>query len=48
MKENKNKVMQCTRRVNVVLNGEPLGEAECFRYLVSKITVVGGIETSEV
>ena len=52
MNENRSKVMKHTgvvggRRMNVALNNERLEEVECFKYLVSKITVDGGIETGE-
>ena len=50
MNENKSKFMRGLdgKRMNVSLNGELLEEVECFNYLGSKITVDGGIETSEV
>ena len=38
----------CGRKMNIALNGELLEEIECFKYLGSKITVDGGIETGEV
>ena len=36
------------RKVNVALNGELLEELKNFRYLESKITVDGGMKTSNV
>ena len=50
MNKNKSKVMKytsgiCGRRMNVALNGELLEEVEYYKYLGSKITVDGGIET---
>ena len=38
----KSKVMRCTRygnggRMHVILNGEPLDEVDCFKYLGSQV-----------
>ena len=42
------KVMRCPRcghgRMNVVLNGEPLEETDCFKYLWSQVVTDGGCE----
>ena len=45
----KSKVMSCTRdgnggRMYVILNGEALEEADCFKYLGSQVTADGGCE----
>ena len=52
MNENKSNIKSTRgvggRRMNVVLNGELHEEVECFKYLGSKITVDGAIETGEV
>ena len=45
----KSKVMRCSRygnggRMHVVLNGEPLEEVDCFKYLESKVAADGGGE----
>ena len=43
----KSKVMRCSRYGNgswmhVILNGEPLEEVDCFKYLGSQVTADGG------
>ena len=43
----KSKVMRCSRydnwgRIHVILNGEPLGEVVCFKYLGSDVPADGG------
>ena len=43
------KVMRCSRygtgnRMHVLLNGEPLVEVYCFKYLGSQVTDDGGCE----
>ena len=48
----KNKVMTCSRygngdRMHVILNGEPLEEVDCFKYLGSQVTADGGSESAE-
>ena len=45
----KNKVMRCSRygngdRMHVILNGKPLGEVDCFKYLGSQVAADGGCE----
>ena len=45
----KSKVMRCTRygnedRMHVILNGVPLEELDCFKYLGSQVTADGGCE----
>ena len=45
----KSKVMRCSRygngdRMNVILNGEPLEEVDCFKYLGSQVAADGGCE----
>ena len=45
----KNKVMRCFRygngdRMHVILNGEPLEEVYCFKYLGSQVAADGGCE----
>ena len=45
----KSKVMRCSRygngdRIHVVLNGEPLEEVDCFKYLGSQVAADGGCE----
>ena len=49
----KSKVMRCTRycnggRTHVILNGEPLEEVDCFKYLGSQVAADGGCETDVV
>ena len=51
LKENvgKSKVMRCSRyengdRMNVILNGEPLEEVDCFNSLGSHVAADGGCE----
>ena len=41
------KVMRCSMygnlsRMHVILNGEPLQEVDCFKYLGSQVTADGG------
>ena len=43
----KSKVMRCSRygngdRMHVILNGEPLKEVDCFKYLGSQVAANGG------
>ena len=43
----KSKVMRCSRygnggRMYVILNGEPLEEVDCFKYLGSQVAAGGG------
>ena len=43
----KSKVMRCSRygnadRMHVILNGEPLEEVDCFKYLGSQVVADGG------
>ena len=43
------KVMRCSRygngdRIHVILNGEPLEEVDCFKYLGSQVAADGGCE----
>ena len=45
----KSKVMRCSRhgngdRIHVILNGEPLEEVDCFKYLGSQVAADGGCE----
>ena len=45
----KSKVMRCSRydnvdRMHVILNGEPLQEVDCFKYLGSQVAADGGCE----
>ena len=45
----KRKVMRCSRygngdRMHVILNGEPLEEVDCFKYLGSQVAADGGCE----
>ena len=45
----KSKVMRCSRygngsRMHVILNGEPLEEVYCFKYLGSQVAAGGGCE----
>ena len=45
----KSKVMRCSRyrngdRMHVILNGEPLEEVDCFKYLGSQVAAYGGCE----
>ena len=45
----KSKVMRCFRygnmgRMHVILNGEPLEEVDCFKYLGSQVAADGGCE----
>ena len=45
----KSKVMRCLRygnecRVRVILNGQPLEEVDCFKYLASQAAAGGGYE----
>ena len=47
--EGKSKVMRFSRygnggRMNVILNGEPLEEVDCFKYLGSQVAANGGCE----
>ena len=47
--EGNSKVMRCSRygngdRIHVMLNGEPLEEADCFKYLGSQVAADGGCE----
>ena len=49
----KRKVMRCSRygngsRMHVILNGEPLEEVNCFKYLGSQVAADGGCERDEV
>ena len=49
----KNKVMRCSRffnggRIHVILNGEPLEEVDCFKYLGSQVGADGGCERDAV
>ena len=43
------KVMRCSRsgngdRMHVILNGEPLDQVDCFKYLGSQVAADGGCE----
>ena len=45
----KSKIMRCSRyfhgdRMHVILNGEPLQEVGCFKYLGSQVAADGGCE----
>ena len=45
----KSKVMRCSRygngdRMHVILNGEPLEEVDCFKYLGSQVAADGGCD----
>ena len=45
----KSKVMRCFRygnvdRLHVILNGKPLEEVDCFKYLGSQVAANGGCE----
>ena len=45
----KSKVLRCSRygnvdRIHVILNGEPLGEVDCFKYLWWQVAADGGCE----
>ena len=45
----KSKVMRCSRygngdRMHVILNGEPLEQVDCFKYLGSQVAADGGCE----
>ena len=45
----KSKVVRCWTysnggRMHVILNGEPLEEVDCFKYLGSQVSAVGGCE----
>ena len=45
----KSKVMRCSSygkgdRMHVILNGEPLEEVDCFKYLGSQVAADGGCE----
>ena len=47
--DSKSKVMRCSRygngdRMHVILNGEPLEEVDCFKYLGSQVAADGGYE----
>ena len=49
----KSKVMRCSRygnggRMHVILNGEPLEEVDCFKYLGSQVAADGECETDKV
>ena len=49
MNVGKSKVMRCSRhdsgdRMHVKLNGEPLEEVDCFKYLGSQVAANGGCE----
>ena len=44
----KSKVMRCSRygngdRMHVILNGEPLEEVDCFKYLESQVAADGDV-----
>ena len=46
----KSKVMRCSRygngdRMHVILNGEPLEEVDCFKYLGLQVAADGGCGT---
>ena len=45
----KSKIMRCSRyenggRIHVILNGEPIEEVDCFKYLGSQVAADGGCE----
>ena len=47
--ECRSKAMRCSRygngdRMHAILNGEPLEEVDCFKYLGSQVTADGGCE----
>ena len=49
MNVGQSKVMRCSRygngdRTHVILNGEPLEEVDCFKYLASQVAADGGCE----
>ena len=49
MNVGKSKVMRCSRygngnRMHVILNGEPLKQVACFKYLGSQVAADGGCE----
>ena len=49
MNVGKSKVMRCSKygnsnRMHVILNGEPLEEVDCFKYLGSQVAADGGCE----
>ena len=49
MNVGKSKVMRCSRfdngdRMHVILNGEPLEDVDCFKYLGSQVAADGGCE----
>ena len=49
MNVGKSKVFRCSRhgngdRMHVILNGEPLEEVDCFKYLGSQVAADGGCE----
>ena len=49
MNVGKSKMMRCTRygnggRMHVLLNGEPLEEVDCLKYLASEVAADGGCE----
>ena len=49
----KSNVMRCSRsgnegRIHVLLNGEPLEEVDCFKYLGSQVAADGGCERDSV
>ena len=51
--EGKSKVMRCSQygnggRMHVTLNGKPLEELNCFKYLGSQVAADGGYERDEV
>ena len=53
MNVGKSKVMRCSRygngdRMHVILNGEPLKEVDCFKYLGSQVAADGGCERIKV
>ena len=53
MNVGKSKVMRCSRygngdRMHVILNGDPLEEVGCFKYLGSPVTADGGCERNVV
>ena len=49
MNVGKSKVMMCSMyenggRIHVILDGEPLEEVDCFKYLGSQVAADGGCE----